>query len=79
MTQKDFISWEFFRQNAIIIAAVAGAIFWAARIQAKQDEHQETLIHIGNEGSAIKRDLYDMKGDVKEIKAILKERNERTH
>ena len=90
MTNKDVISWGFFRQNAIIIAAIAGAIFWAARMQIQQEEHQQTLIHIGNEGSIIKHDLYEfkerqasdvqeIKGDIKEIKAILKERNERTH
>lgn len=75
MTQESFTEFlDSIRKNWILFAAIVGAIFWVAKMQGQVSTHQETLIHIGNEGSTIKKDVYEMKGDVKEIKAILQER-----
>lgn len=62
--QKDKL-WEFIRSNIAVILAILGAAYWAGKLQSKQDEHQEMLIHIGNEGAAIKKDVSEIKGDIK--------------
>ena len=71
--QKDN-AWEFLRNNAALILAIIGAAIWAGKIQSKQEDHQEMLIHIGNEGAKIKQDVSDVKGDVKAIRAIMEKK-----
>lgn len=42
------------KSNWVIYAAIFSAIFWAARMQNKLEDHAAMLLHIGNEGSKIK-------------------------
>ena len=78
---KEYVNLDTIRKNWILIIAIFGAIVWSAQLKARVEEHQQTLIHIGEEGAKIKTQqnadavkLEEIKGDVKEIKAILKER-----
>lgn len=79
MTNKDkeFIDLAAIRTNWILIVAIIGAIFWAATMQGQVAEHQRTLIHIGGEGSELKKTTYRMEGKIEKIMTILEEREKK--